>query len=66
MCEVAELKVSLLSPSDEELGQLSAIQAQITVRITAVTGHVLTVPSKGRENVTSAVFYAFLRRSRIA
>ena len=24
MCEVAELKVSLLSPSDEELGQLSA------------------------------------------
>ena len=52
MCEVAELKVSLFSPSDEELGQLSAIQAQMGFQITAVTGHVLTGPSKGRENVT--------------
>ena len=52
MCEIAELKVSLLSPSIEELGHLSAIQAQMGFRIAAVTGHVLTGPSKGRENVT--------------
>ena len=52
MCEVAGRKASLLTPSDDELGQLSAIQAQMRVRITAVTGHVLTGPSKGREIVT--------------
>ena len=52
ICDVAERRLSLLSPSDEELGDLSAIQAQMGFRITAVTGHVLTGPSKGRENVT--------------
>ena len=36
MCEVAELRFSLLSQRDEVLDQLSAIEAQTRFAITAV------------------------------
>ena len=47
MSEVAELTVSLVSQRDEEVDQVSAIEAQKRFGITAVTGHVLTGRQKG-------------------
>ena len=47
MSEVAELRISLVSQRDEELDQVSAIEAQKRFGITAVTGHVLTGRQKG-------------------
>ena len=45
--EVAELRISLVSQRDEELDQVSAIEAQKRFGITAVTGHILTGRQKG-------------------
>ena len=42
MSEVAELSISLVSQRDDDLDQLSAIEAQRRFGITAVTVHVLT------------------------
>ena len=42
-----ELTVSLVSQRDEEVDQVSAIEAQKRFGITAVTGHVLTGRQKG-------------------
>ena len=47
MSEVAELMISLVSQRDDDLDQLSAIEAQRRFGITAVTGHVLTGRQKG-------------------